>query len=41
VADHIGVRMGEVELLQGERSRDKVVLVHGASIDSLATALVG
>jgi uncharacterized protein len=41
VAERVGVRIGEVELLQGERSRDKVVLVHGVSTDSLAAALVG
>jgi uncharacterized protein len=41
VADRVGARLADVELLQGERSRDKVVLVHGVGIDSLIAALVG
>jgi uncharacterized protein len=41
LADLLGVRAGEVELLQGERSRDKVVLIHGVTAPALAAALAG
>lgn len=35
LAGLLGVRVAEVELLAGERSRDKVVLVHGVTADRL------
>jgi uncharacterized protein len=39
VADLAGVRPADVELLQGERSRDKVVLVRGVPAAVLAGRL--
>jgi uncharacterized protein len=41
LADRLGVRASEVELLQGERSRDKVVLVRGITGGALTSALTG
>jgi uncharacterized protein len=40
LADRAGVRPSDVELLQGERSRDKVVLVRGVRADELVASLV-
>jgi uncharacterized protein len=39
LADLAGVRPGDVELLQGERSRDKVVLVRGVQAHDLIADL--
>jgi uncharacterized protein len=39
LAKLVGVRAGEVELLARERSRDKVVLVHGCRPEALLDAL--
>jgi uncharacterized protein len=40
LADLLDVRASEVELLQGERSRDKVVLVRGVTVPHLMACLV-
>jgi uncharacterized protein len=40
LADLLDVRASEVELLQGERSRDKVVLVRGVTVPHLTASLV-
>jgi uncharacterized protein len=40
LAARLGVLPTAIELLQGERSRDKVVLVHGASVAEVVDALV-
>jgi uncharacterized protein len=39
LADRLGLRPAEVELLQGERSRDKVVLLRGLTRDRVVAAL--
>jgi uncharacterized protein (TIGR00251 family) len=39
LADRCGVRFAEVVLLQGERSRDKVVLVRGSDAAAVRDAL--
>lgn len=41
LADRCGVRPGDVEVLTGERSRDKVVLVRGVPTRLLIAALRG
>jgi uncharacterized protein len=41
VADLADVRPADVELLQGERSRDKIVLVRGVTAAALAGRLAG
>jgi uncharacterized protein len=39
LADRLGIRSSEVELLQGERSRDKVVLLRGVTRERVLEAL--
>jgi hypothetical protein len=38
--DRVGLRVADVELLQGERSRDKVVLLRGLTRDRVVAALM-
>jgi uncharacterized protein len=39
LADRLGLRSGDIELLQGERSRDKVVLLRGVTRERVFEAL--
>jgi uncharacterized protein len=41
LADRVGIRASDVEVLQGERSRDKVVLLRGVTAAVVIDALAG
>jgi uncharacterized protein len=41
LARHLGVKRGDLEIVQGRRSRDKLVVVHGCSGAELALRVEG